>query len=158
MFLITVPYKYVTNYSPLKIPKVHNLFLDIYQQLISTSTDKKLSYIDILNEEMGKCFLEDFRLYIKSKFPKHELNSIIPQTGCRYYLSELYDRAGVCLYNSENVYNVLLKVYENYCKTEDDLQFLTDLIRTKLGTGHASGFSDFLCQSVRDHPLIPYLN
>ncbi len=158
------PIKFVSNYSPMKSSRVHNFFLDLYDGLVADPEGDQLesesaahSFICIINKEMGKCYLEEFRVYIYDKFPKHNLIDHIQKTGSKYMFAVIYDALGSCPYNSENIYICVQQIHDKFCKTNEQRQIVINLLRSKLDQEHTKGFSDYLFRAIPDHVLLPYL-
>lgn len=159
MNILFAPVKFITNYSFMKSSRVHNLFVDYYDYFLSEdmSTEKKINFLKILSGEVGKCYVEDLRKYLKRKFPEHQLLSYIEQSNDRYTAGAVYDATGICPFDSEGIYHAVLKIFQNYCENEKDLVFIVDHFKTKLGPSHASSFSDFLFERIPSNPLITRL-
>lgn len=159
MSILTIPFRFITNYSFMKTSRVHNLFKDYYEYFVQSeeNLEKKVKFVSILTDEIGKCYVEDLRLYIKRKAPDHQLLNYLEQTNSRYFCSSIYDNTGVCPFDSEGIYNAVLKIYQNYCENEKDMIFIIDVFKTKLGPNHAASFSDFLYNCVPSNPLISKL-
>lgn len=156
MSFLMAPVRFFTNYSFMKTSRVHNLFKGYFEYFLSEDekSENKIRFVAILTDEIGKCYVEDFRLYIKRKSSEHPLLNFIEQTNTRYLCSAVYDSTGICPFDSEGIYNAVLKIYQNYAQNEKDMDFMVNLFKTKLGPSHANSFSDFLYSCIPNNPLI----
>lgn len=61
-------------------------------------------------------------------------------------------------FDREDIYNTLLEIYQNYSENDKDVNFITDIFKTKLGPNHVECFSNLLYNCVPTNPLITYID
>ncbi len=135
----------------------------MYERVVedATGTDQletiRTKYIKIICQEISSSFLQEYRGYVKYKFPDHESLDYIPQSTAGYMFGPIYRSFGYTPLNCESVYRALIKISDAFCETDKKRKFLSDLIKTNLSYEFSIYMSNFLFKAVAGHPLIDHL-